>query len=246
MVPERSLSFSYAPPSRSARRARVRCNNRVAVSQAGFTLLEILTAMALFFMVAGILVSGVAQAIRVAEVGSTESANARDQAMRLAWFRETIGLSVLPPPTSRLDPPPPLVGDARSVEGLSINVPNAKTHGPTRYKFEVVFSADSGESQLRLESRENVPDLLKDGASSGVLASWRGSEGRFFFLDEENNWQERWPAANAGSNRSSKNAPLVSPLPKAIELRYASPAQSVVVAIQDRSIPPPSLAELMK
>jgi hypothetical protein len=202
--------------------------------------------MALFFMVAGILVSGVAQAIRVAEVGSTESANARDQAMRLAWFRETIGLSVLPPPTSRLDPPPPLVGDARSVEGLSINVPNAKTHGPTRYKFEVVFSADSGESQLRLESRENVPDLLKDGASSGVLASWRGAEGRFFFLDEDGVWQDQWPARGKPVAARSTGAPLRSELPLAIEFKYGLPAKSVLVAIQDRALPPPTLSELSK
>lgn len=246
IVLHRSLSLLFPSSFQLARMPRVRRSGLASVRQSGFTLLEILTAMALFFMVTGILVSGVAQAIRLAEVGSTESANARDQAMRLAWFRETIGLSVLPPPSSQQDPPPPLVGDARNVEGLSINVPNAKTHGPTKYKFDIVFSPESGESQLRLESRENVSNLLKGMASSGVLASWRGSEGRFFFLDENNNWQERWPVASPGSNRSLKNASPTSPLPKAIELRYASPGKSVVVALQDRSIPPPSLAELWK
>lgn len=214
--------------------------------QSGFTLLEILTAMALFFMVAGILVSGVAQAIRVAEVGSTESANARDQAMRLAWFREAIGVTVLPPATIKLDPPPPLIGDARTVEGLSINVPNARAHGPTKYKFDIVFDADRGESQLRLASREELVSTTNEATSASVLATWRGSEGRFLFLDEADIWQERWPVVGLASGSVDKTKAPTSPLPKAIELRYGSPAKSVVAAIQDRTIPPPSLAELMK
>lgn len=202
--------------------------------------------MALFFMVAGILVSGVAQAIRVAEVGATESANARDQAMRLSWFRETIGLSVLPPPSSKLDPPPPLLGDARSIEGLSINVPNARSHGPTNYRIDIVFNADSGESQLRIESLLNTTLTSKDATSVGVLAAWRGSEGRFSFLDENGVWQDRWPVLGPASTSGRKKNPPTSPLPKAIEFKYGAPAKSLVVAIQDRSIPPPSLAELMK
>jgi|GEM_PF-1455670 len=217
-------------------------------AQAGFTLLEILTAMALFFMVAGILVSGVSQAVRVAEVGATESALSRDQAMRLAWFRETIGLTVLPPRRTNVpDPGPPLVGEARRITGLSIAVPNSPSRAPAPYKFEIEFSAGTGESRLQLFAPTLTQTSRLGGNGDGaILASWRGSEGRFFFLDEDNNWQDRWPVSPPAV-APKPNAPvLMSDLPKAVELRYGAPAQSVIVAIQDRSIPPPPLSELMK
>ena len=216
--------------------------------QSGFTLLEILTAMALFFMVAGILVSGVSQAVRVAEVGATESALSRDQAMRLAWFRETLGLTVLPPRRTNVpDPGPPLVGEARRITGLSIAVPNSASRAPAPYKFEIDFSAETGESRLQLFLPTQTQTSKVGGNADGaILASWRGSEGRFFFLDEDDNWQDRWPVRSPTA-APKPNAPvLMSELPKAVELRYGAPAQSVIVAIQDRSIPPPPLSELMK
>ncbi|MCE2724580.1 MAG: type II secretion system protein J [Burkholderiales bacterium] len=213
--------------------------------QTGFTLLEILTAMALFFMVAGILVSGVSQAIRVAEVGAVESSNSRDQAMRLAWFRETVGLTVLPPPGMKpLDRAPPLVGDVRSLAGLSIAVANAETRGPAPYRFEIGYSADKGEGELRL-----VDGSQQRGAGSkpaAVLAAWRGAEGRFFFLDEDGVWQDQWPARGKPVAARSTGAPLRSELPLAIEFKYGLPAKSVLVAIQDRALPPPTLSELSK
>jgi hypothetical protein len=192
--------------------------------------------MTLFFMVAGILVSGVSQAIRVADQGATQTANARDQAMRLAWFRDTIGLTVLPP---RVSNPKieqiPLVGLPNSIAGLSIAVPNSQTHGPAPYFFEIGFSADTGESELRLKRDQS-------GAVPAVFARWSGSNGQFFFLDEEGRWQERWPA-NASTTNPARRT---SPLPKAVELRYGDPPNSIVVAIQDRTIPPPPISELMK
>jgi hypothetical protein len=215
------------------------------LKQAGFTLLEILTAMALFFMVAGILVSGVSQAIRVAEVGAVESSNSRDQAMRLAWFRETVGLTVLPPPgVKRLDQAAPLIGDVRSVAGLSIAVPNANTRGPTAYRFEISFNAERGEGELKLMHASQ-----RDGSgrnSTAVLAAWRGAEGRFSFLDEDGVWQDHWPAKGKPIVAKPNRVPLRSELPLAIEFKYGLPAKSVVVAIQDRALPLPTLSELLK
>jgi prepilin-type N-terminal cleavage/methylation domain-containing protein len=210
----------------------------------GFTLLEVLTAMALFFMVAGILVSGVSQAIRVAEVGAIETAAGRDQSMRLTWFREAVGLTVLPPaPADFKDRPPSMVGNARTVFGLSLAVPNALTRGPSPYRFEIGFDADRGETVLQLF------DSSRSGESSpAVLASWRGGEGRFFYLDEDDVWQEQWPTRQVLDRRAALLAKgrLVSDLPKMVELRYGDPPQSVAVAIQDRTIPPPPLSEMVK
>jgi hypothetical protein len=193
-------------------------------------------------MVAGILVSGVSQAIRVAEVGATESIYSRDQAMRLAWFREAVGLTVLPPPGIKpSDKSPPLIGDVHSIAGLSMAVPNAKTRGPTAYRFEIGFSADTGEGQLALV---DLTDRIS-AVSSTVLASWRGAEGRFFFLDEQGIWHDQWPSKQKPIVVRPAGAPLRSELPMAVELRYGVPAKSVVVAIQDRELPPPTLSEMM-
>jgi prepilin-type N-terminal cleavage/methylation domain-containing protein len=213
----------------------------------GFTLLEVLTAMAIFFMVAGILASGVAQAIRVAEVGGVETMRARDQLMRLAWFRETIGLTVLPPnDLTLLDPPPPMQGDMRQVSGLSLQPYQSISNAPGRYRFEIKYDPERGETGLYMVSsgndfgaEPNKPDLL--------LASWLGSEGRFRYLDDESQWHDRWPTTerlNRGKDYKR------SDLPKAVEIRYGGgagiAANSVVVAIQDRALPQPTLRELMQ
>ncbi|MEI6736878.1 MAG: type II secretion system protein [Pseudomonadota bacterium] len=212
----------------------------------GFTLLEMLTAMALFFLVAGILTSGVVQAIRVSEIGAVETTNARDQSMRLQWFRETIGLTVLPAndPKQR-NPLPPLVGDMRSVSGISLRTQNTQSLAPTKFQFELSFDATSGETQLQLT--DLAPTFGRNPASSTVvLASWLGSGGRFRYLDDEDRWQDIWPPRTSFGKATDYNR---SRLPKAIELQYGtagSPTKSVVVAIQDRALPLPSMKELMQ
>lgn len=207
----------------------------------GFTLLEVLTAMAIFFMVSSILVSGVAQAIRVAEVGGVETTRTRDQTMRLAWFRETVSLTVLPPnDLTQLDPPPPLEGDLRKVSGLSIQSFRANSNAPSKYRFEIKFDPERGETGLSMASfEENQSPLL--------LASWAGSEGQFRYLDENNQWHDRWPATDRATKIKIYSQ---SDLPKAVEIRYGGnrdvAPNSVVVAIQDRALPSPTLRELMQ
>jgi type II secretory pathway pseudopilin PulG len=214
----------------------------------GFTLLEVLTVMALFFMVAGILTSGVIQAIRVAEVGGVEAARSRDQLMRLAWFRETIGLTILPPNSIKvLDPPPPLVGDVRSVSGLSIQPFESKSYAPGRYRFEIQFNPNSGETELLKSPPDKAfgENVVEKAQQRVVLASWQGSEGRFRYLGDDDRWHDQWPI---GGLQNAVKDYSRSQLPKAVEIRYGSnaSANSVVVAIQDRALPLPSMRELMQ
>ncbi len=214
--------------------------------ESGFTLLEVLTAMALFFMVAGLLTSAVVQAIRVADVGAVETTNARDQSMRLQWFRETIGLTVLPAVDPKaINPAPPLVGDMRSVNGLSLRTQSSQSLGPTKYRFELRFDATSGETQLQLIELEPLFGDSEAGANL-VLASWLGSSGRFRYLDNEDRWRDIWPERSSPGQATNFSR---SQLPKAIELQYGASGgaiKSVVVAIQDRALPLPSMRELMQ
>lgn len=212
----------------------------------GFTLLEVLTAMALFFMVAGILASGVVQAIRVAEVGAVESTNARDQSMRLQWFRETVGLTVLPSMDPKiLDRPPPMLGTDRVFNGVSMRAQNTAVLAPAQYRFELKFDAASGQTQLVMADLARAFGADPAGRQM-VLASWPGSRGNFRYLDDNNNWQDSWPErAQTGKTTDFSR----SQLPKAVALEYGmsgSPAKNVVVAIQDRALPLPSMRELMQ
>ncbi len=219
---------------------------RAANQARGFTLLEVLTAMALFFMVAGILASGVVQAIRVAEVGAVETTHARDQLMRLQWFRETVGLSILPPNSpEKLDRTPPLVGDARKFSGMSIQSHNKQTLAPAQYQFELKFDPSSGKTKLYLIDLE--PEFGRQNSQHDMLlAAWPGNEGRFRYLDDDDQWRASWP------EQSGTVAPTDfsrSQLPKAVELQYGAtnvPLKSVVVAIQDRALPLPSMRDLMQ
>ncbi len=211
----------------------------------GFTLLEVLTAMAIFFMVAGILVSGVAQAIRVAEVGGVETTRSRDQLMRLAWFREAIALTVLPPnDLTILDPPPPMQGDLRQISGLSLQPYQPTSNAPGRYRFEIKYAPERGETGLYMVAAEN-DFVVEANKLDLLLASWLGSEGRFRYLDDDNKWHDRWPTTERLNRVRNFSR---SDLPKAVEIRYGGgrdvAANSVVVAIQNRALPQPTLREL--
>ncbi len=221
--------------------AFTRARNRAGES--GFTLLEMLTAMALFFMVAGLLVSGVTQSIRIAEQGAAQAVAVRDVSMRLAWFREAVGFTVLPPPVKFADPPPPLIGSARSVSGLSLALPSTASRAPAAYTFEISYDAVSGESQLQLLTSADAGGIVQTATKAGdaiEVLRWRGSEGRFAYLDTDLQWRDAWPA------RASSGATIgLSELPLAVELRYGLPAKSLVVAIQDRAPQPPRVRDLL-
>lgn len=229
--------------TRAGGRVRRGSGGRVALGEGGFTLLEMLTAMALFFMVAGLLVSAVTQSIRIAEQGASQAVAVRDTSMRLAWFREAVGFTVLPPPAKLADPPPPLVGGTRSISGLSLALPSTSSRAPAAYTFEIAYDPALGESQLELKTGATLGDAAAVQAGEAerlVLLRWRGSEGRFAYLDTDLQWRDAWPA------RASSGATIgLSELPLAVELRYGFPAKSLVVAIQDRAPQPPRIRDLL-
>lgn len=193
----------------------------------GFTLVEMLASITIFFLVIGILVSGVAQAMRLAAQSETALTSSRDQEIRLGWFRQTVGLSR----SGTADEKEHFVGAARSMRGVTSKSLNAESAGRGPFAWEIVSNEASGETELRYST----------AAQKGLVVwTWPGREGRFRYLDENNVWREQWPAETLGARSNDPTPPL------AVALEFGVPGRMMVVAIQNRAPPPQSLAELFK
>ncbi len=204
-----------------------------------------MAAMTVFFMVIGILVSGVAQAMRLAEVGQAETTYSRDAAIRLGWFRDTVGLAIIPPLGSEQGPP--LTGSARSLSGLTLQSLNTNSAGPGIFAWSLAFNSRTNETELQYESAAEASaqstaafDKFAGAKSYYTAFSWAGSNGRFRYLDEAGNWRDQWPAESLGARSNDVTPPV------AVGLEYGDNARLLVVNIQNRSVPPPSYKELLK
>ena len=202
---------------------------------AGFTLIEIMAAMTVFFMVIGILVSGVAQAMRLAEVGQAETSYSRDAAIRLSWFRDTVGLAMTPAPELGS----PLKGSARKLSGVTLQSLNTDSAGPGPFSWLLEFNARTNETELRYQNTAVIDPFALANAQYTAF-SWAGSNGRFRYLDEAGNWRDQWPAESLGVHANDVTPPL------AVGLEYGNDLRLLVVNIQNRSLPLPSLQELLK
>ena len=213
-------------------------------TSAGFTLIEIMAAMVIFFMVIGILVSGVSQAIRLAEFGQTSATASRDAAIRLAWFRETVGLAVRPPYSSERQHQPNFAGNTRSLSGLTLQSLHSDSAGPGAFAWSLAFNPQTNETQLQYQallSKQFRLEVVALADSKTYTAfSWLGSNGRFRYLDEAGAWQDQWPTETFGVATQTNTPPV------AVGLEYGNDARMLVVAIQNRSYPLPSLKELLK
>ncbi len=223
--------------------------NRISSSltSAGFTLIEIMAAMVIFFMVIGILVSGVSQSIRLAEFSQSSATASRDAAIRLAWFRETVGLLVTPAYSSEPQLQPNFAGNTRSLSGLTLQSLLSDSAGSGAFAWSLTFDPQTNETQLQYQAPLPKQFRLEVGAVGAVgdsktytAFSWSGSNGRFRYLDETGAWQDQWPAESLGLAARDTTPPM------AVGLEYGNDARMLVVAIQNRSYPLPSLKELLK
>ncbi len=193
--------------------------------------------MAIFFMAMGILISGTWQALRLAEFERSEAVQSRSDAMRLTWFRDSIGQTVIPTDEFIV---PPFTADAQHMSGttgLSLTHPQG---GPGKYAWELQYNAARAETELRAAAGGNGGQGEK--VSEKVFA-WPGSQGRFRYLDEAGNWQDQWPPF--GLNPGKIDLPGYNLLPQAVMLEYGADRRVLVAAIQDRTIPLPSLREIL-
>ncbi len=219
-----------ARPSSALASPSLNLKSPPSVPAAGFTLIEILAAMTIFFMVIGILISATAQAMRLADIERTEAVASRDNAMRLGWFRDTISQSFIPP--GRIAAP--FKGGERTMAGTTGQSLTGTFGGPGNYAWELAFNQQRGETELRAAGN----------AGAAAILSWPGAAGRFRYLDESGEWRDQWPPF--GLNTVKTDLPGYNLLPVAVMLDYGNDRRVVVARIQNRSLPPPSLKELLQ
>jgi len=227
---ERVMMAAIACPLSALATSSLQLQTAPAAPAGGFTLIEILVAMTIFFMVIGILVSATAQAMRLADIERTEAVASRNNAMRLGWFRDTIAQTFIAP--GQLSAP--FKGSERAMAGITGQSLSGKFGGPGNYAWELAFNQQRGETELR-----------PGGEAGGTaILSWAGATGRFRYLDESGEWRDQWPPF--GLKTFKTDLPGYNLLPVAVMLEYGSERNVVVAGIVNRSMPPPSLKELLQ
>ena len=243
--PSHALTISIGADIRIVHQRQLPRTRRQYSGCSGFTLIEIMAAITIFFMVIGILVSGVAQAMRLAEFSQNSTATSRDAAIRIAWFRETVGLTIIPGYSP--EPLPTFTGTERTMSGLTLQSLNTDSAGPGGFVWSLVFNSRTNETELQYQNKAQHTqqfriELNPAGNINDTFTAfaWPGSNGRFRYLDEGGNWRERWPAEILGAHAHDAKPPL------AVGLDYGNDSRMLVVNIQNRTVPLPSLNELMR
>jgi prepilin-type N-terminal cleavage/methylation domain-containing protein len=191
---------------RTARRPRL---------PAGLTLLELLVTLAILSLVTVILAQALAQSRRVEAQLDSVSLQARTATVRAAWLRATLE-SVIAMPEGSADV---FRGEARTVQGLSGQVPGWPLSAASPFSIELTQAAAGGEHELLLWVGRPGERAAR---ARIVIVAWRGEPGRMEYLDEAGNWRASWPAADAVPGRSR--------LPRAIAITTGAAELPVLLA----------------
>ena len=184
-------------------RASVRCTR-------GFTLLEMLVAIALGSLVLGLLWSALDQVSRVERILSEERWRFEHNALRLAWFQTTVR-SLLPRPTESADR---FVGDAKTFTALAGQPLAADDVARERVTWSIVYRGEQGVTQLAYGGQK--------GAALVVL-EWPGERGRFRYLTAAR-VEDRWPPVTLDRVPMLPTAIIVETGSEGMEVILAAPA----------------------
>ncbi|MGB7755641.1 MAG: type II secretion system minor pseudopilin GspJ [Salinisphaera sp.] len=191
---------------------------RRARTQAGFTLVELLVAMAVFAVMAAIAYGGLSSVIDTRD--SIDSALDRSKTLQMATWRlqQDIEQVVDRPVRNRFgDAEPAVMGSADS--GLTITRdgwPNPLSQPRStlqRVHYQLGPDGHLVRSYYRVLDQAQDSNPVDTDLLNGVTQiEWR-------FLDKNGQWQDRWPPENRGGAPSSPSSQATQPPPVAIELR---------------------------
>ena len=176
----------------------------------GFTLLEMLVAIALGSLVLGLLWSALDQVSRIERILSEERWRFEHNALRLAWFQTTVK-SLLPRPAAS---PDGFVGDAKTFTALAGQPLAADDVARERVAWSIVYRGEFGATQLEYRGQK--------GAALVVL-EWPGDSGRFRYLNAAR-FEERWPPVTLDRPPMLPTAIVVETGIDGMEVILAAPA----------------------
>jgi len=195
-----------------------------SLRRAGFTLIEVLVALAIFAIMAGVAFRGLGAVIDAKERITGENRQWRDIAMALSMIERDLAAAANRPGRSREDLVlPPFAGNALEL---------GRDMSPLQFSRMGEGLAPARRVGYRLQG--NTLELLAypaiDAAPGDEPAAYPLLDGvqRFStrFLDAAGNWVARWPAA--GDAQATKRG---EPLPRAVEVRIALAAGGEITRI---------------
>nr|WP_295784909.1 type II secretion system protein [Rhodoferax sp.] len=147
--------------------------------QRGFTLIEMLVVLIMVAMISSVLFQALERSYSLQRRFGTELFKVQQGQMATDWYRQTVqGLY-----PDQLGASNTFHGDASSFSGLTTN-PLGDDHGaPTPFQWTLVIHPD----------RNNTELTYRDSGPPTTLLTWRGTDAKFVYLDEQQVTHDRWP-----------------------------------------------------
>jgi len=229
-------SAARGPQSSRARSFESRIPNPESRLSAGFSLVELLVALAVFATMAALAYGGLAAIART----RADLAHEQDdfQALRRSVSlleRDLRQAAARPVRGSYGEPLPAFLGAPDRVELTRIGFANPQAEA--RSNLERVFYASDGDALVR----GAYPVLDRAPGSAAQVSTLRRGVTAFGlrYLDGENRWGDSWPPAQGAQAAAAARA---SALPRAVEFRIAVPGVGEITRLIELAAPWPAAA----
>lgn len=194
--------------------------------QRGFTLVELLIAIAVFAVMAGIAYSGLSSVINSRETINAALDRSKHLQMALWRIQQDIEQTVDRPVRNRYGDREPAVYGSPTLGLYVTRAGWANPLGEPRSTLQRVHYQLDGDRHLErayfrvLDQAQDSEPVVTDLLDGVTAVEWR-------YLDSNNQWQDRWPPDTGNGTSTDRRTPgltsddqaSAAPLPKAIELR---------------------------
>ena len=194
----------------------VRANSRARVRQRGFSLIELLVALAVFATMAALAYGGLDSVARTRAELARKQDDFRDLMRGFGLIERDLRQAIARPVRGNYgEPLPALIGSSGHIEFTRTGFANPLAE-PRSHLERVLYELDDAELK-----RGTYAVLDRAPATTPKLATLRGNVDTFRlrYLDASNRWSDTWPPlrdAVAGS------PDLLTQLPRAVEFRIGT------------------------
>lgn len=222
---------------------------RSSALNSGFTLLEMLLALALLSVISALVWQALASLARVEQRLEDTALFASDHALRRQWLAQALAGMMTGPRGDALEPQ----GNAQVLEAMTTAPPWPGSWGPQTMRLRL--RPDGGDTVLEVQPLPPSPppgapprvgedSLWVTMPPATMLWRWGGSS-RWQYLDEAGQWHEQWPPASTTLALGADASLPALRLPKAVAL-LGAPGGPLLVAPQAGDNPMQSQRSLME